>query len=727
MFRPGPPRDLKALPDRFSFGDVEVDVPAVRVTRAGSPLALEPKSFDVLLLLAANGGRVVEKDEIVERLWRDVGVTDNALTKVIAHLRRDLGDEAIEARYIETVRTRGYRFLPDIEPLADTPRVAGAPRLRWILAACGATGVLVAALVIVGPRARRTPRPAPRATLEAQLPPVQLTFSRGFDGRPSFSPDGGAVAYTSERDGKLDVFVRRLDDGSELQITHGGGNVEPAFSPDGRWVAFHSRTRGGLWLVPPLGGQPRQLTESGSQPSWSPDARQIAFRTEGALIVGRDQWPGSYGSVVGVVDVRSGQVRRLTTPVRPPVGQGSPAWMPDGRAVVFAAGDYHQQGIYMVGAESGVVETLVESSIFKPGGLQLWRDPVPLPDGTAVLAVRSGGSDSIQRLPLPPGHGEPVALVPLAPYRTADLAVSPDGGSLAFVVTSDETRIEAAPVDAVGRRRGPSRTLAYDPALRLMAANFSPDGRWLVCARKHPGAASDFLVVETATGTMRELVSAVDASGWWGRWWPSPTEIGLGGLRVDLVTGRRRESGDLVGWKRIVDRYHPQLVPDSRSPDGSRVLFAADVGTARELFVWRIGAEDARQVSRFGRIAGFPRWSRDGTAIVTEVWDAETTTAELWLMDADGSNPRLLPTGTGPSWVGSFSPEGALVAYAALRGSQWDIAVAGPNSPERLLGLGVSEAAYVQFPAWSPHGNEIAYERTTVKSNIWILRLKATR
>lgn len=113
MFRPGPPHDRLELPARFSFLDFEIDREAVRASREGRPLALEPKAFDLLLLLAANPGRVVEKQEIFERIWPDAVVTDNALARVVTHLRRELGDSADQARVVETVRTRGYRFLPD--------------------------------------------------------------------------------------------------------------------------------------------------------------------------------------------------------------------------------------------------------------------------------------------------------------------------------------------------------------------------------------------------------------------------------------------------------------------------------------------------------------------------------------------------------------------------------------------------------------------------------------
>ncbi len=722
MFRPAPPRDLRALPDHFRFVDIEVDIPAVRVTRASTPLALEPKAFDLLLLLSANRDRVVEKDEIIERLWRDVGVTDNALTRVVAHLRRDLGDEADRARYIETVRTRGYRFLPELEPLRRAPPMAAIPpRRRRLVALSAAIALATAVIALIGLHALRKPAAVPPTASDARRFAVQMTFAPGYDGEPSFSPDGQSIAYTSERDGALEIFIRRLDGGPELQITHGGGSVDPAFSPDGRWIAFHSRTRGGLWLVSSLGGEPRQLTESGSQPAWSPDGRQIAFRSQGGWAVGPELWPGAHGSVIAVVDVSSGHTRQLTTMARPPAGQGSPAWLPDGRAIVFAAGDFDRQGIYVVGADDGVVETMVESPGNASDKFEVWRDPVPLPDGTAILAVRSTRGDSIERLALPARRREPVAVMPLLPLGTCGLAASPDGRRLAYALTSVEGRIEMLPVDDQGHRAGSPRTIAHNPTLRLPNPRFSPDGQWIVCRRFHPGAAIDNLAVNVETGAIREIAPSTGGGAGWGRWWASPTEVQLGGVRVDIVTGRRREIGDLPGYASIADRYHPLVNSLQLSPDGSCLLFAAAVGRAQELFSWPLGQENAVQVTRLGRIADYPVWSRDGTRIVAQVADVGAEAHELWVLAADGANPRQLPTAPGRSWTGSFSPTGATVTYAALRGAQWDVAVAGPDLPERLFGLGVSEAAYVRYPDWSPLGDQIAYEHTAVKGEVWVV------
>ena len=110
----------------YRFDDVEVDAGAFRVTKAGVPLRLEPKAIELLLFLAQNPGRLVTKAEIQDVVWKDTSVTENALTRLVAQIRKGLGDDAREARYIETVPTRGYRF---VAPLSG-PRARPTRRPR---------------------------------------------------------------------------------------------------------------------------------------------------------------------------------------------------------------------------------------------------------------------------------------------------------------------------------------------------------------------------------------------------------------------------------------------------------------------------------------------------------------------------------------------------------------------------------------------------------------------
>jgi DNA-binding winged helix-turn-helix (wHTH) protein len=94
----------------YEFDGIAVDTARLAVTRAGVPIDLEPKVFDVLVFLITHRERLVTKDELLDAVWRDTFVTPNALTRAVGQLRKALGDDAGTPRYIETVAKRGYRF-----------------------------------------------------------------------------------------------------------------------------------------------------------------------------------------------------------------------------------------------------------------------------------------------------------------------------------------------------------------------------------------------------------------------------------------------------------------------------------------------------------------------------------------------------------------------------------------------------------------------------------------
>src|SRR3984893_3697626 len=75
----------------------------------------EPKAFRVLVFLLRNPHRLITKDELLDAVWSDCAVSENPLTRSVALLRRLLGDDTHEPRYIATVPTVGYRFLCDVQ------------------------------------------------------------------------------------------------------------------------------------------------------------------------------------------------------------------------------------------------------------------------------------------------------------------------------------------------------------------------------------------------------------------------------------------------------------------------------------------------------------------------------------------------------------------------------------------------------------------------------------
>jgi serine/threonine-protein kinase len=93
-----------------------------RISRDGDTRHLEPRTMDLLVLLAHNARRVVSKDEIVASVWQGRIIADSSLTRVVADARRVLDDDASEPRFIETIPKRGYRLVAKLESLENRAR-----------------------------------------------------------------------------------------------------------------------------------------------------------------------------------------------------------------------------------------------------------------------------------------------------------------------------------------------------------------------------------------------------------------------------------------------------------------------------------------------------------------------------------------------------------------------------------------------------------------------------
>lgn len=76
---------------------------------------MEPKSFRLLTLLVERPDLVVRKEEILQSVWEGTAVTDNALTRAVAQIRKALNDDPREPRFIETAPTVGYRFIGTVK------------------------------------------------------------------------------------------------------------------------------------------------------------------------------------------------------------------------------------------------------------------------------------------------------------------------------------------------------------------------------------------------------------------------------------------------------------------------------------------------------------------------------------------------------------------------------------------------------------------------------------
>jgi transcriptional activator of cad operon len=142
------------LPACFDVGDWHADTRTGELRNGGRRERLEPKTMELLRLLAAHPGQVLSREQILAVVWPDVVVADDALARAMFKLRRALGDDPKAARYIETLPKRGYRLIAPVQrdasfagtgsgisaPMAPDRR--RAPRRRaW-------TAVVVAALIL---------------------------------------------------------------------------------------------------------------------------------------------------------------------------------------------------------------------------------------------------------------------------------------------------------------------------------------------------------------------------------------------------------------------------------------------------------------------------------------------------------------------------------------------------------------------------------------------------
>jgi len=138
--------------ERYRIADLIVDVDAVAVTRGvpAQQVPLPGLSFDLLVALARRAPSVVAADDLITAVWAGIAVSDETLTQRVALLRRALGDDAKNPRYVRAVRGRGYQLAADVTALAEPEArpLPPPPRLRRTAPVVFAT--VVAALVALG-------------------------------------------------------------------------------------------------------------------------------------------------------------------------------------------------------------------------------------------------------------------------------------------------------------------------------------------------------------------------------------------------------------------------------------------------------------------------------------------------------------------------------------------------------------------------------------------------
>jgi DNA-binding winged helix-turn-helix (wHTH) protein/Flp pilus assembly protein TadD len=122
----------KESKESLEFDAYRIDAEQRLLISGDSPIPLAPKVFDTLLVLVESGGCIVEKGELLKRVWPDTFVEEGSLARNISTLRKALGENPDDQRYIQTIPKRGYRFIPPVRTVpkqAVLGRPAGAHRV----------------------------------------------------------------------------------------------------------------------------------------------------------------------------------------------------------------------------------------------------------------------------------------------------------------------------------------------------------------------------------------------------------------------------------------------------------------------------------------------------------------------------------------------------------------------------------------------------------------------
>ena len=115
---------IDASTHSFRIGDWQVFPDQDRICHDTEAVHLEPRMMELLVYLARRAGRVVSKNEIIDAVWQQQIVSNSALSRCMALLRKSIGDDARQPTYIETIPKRGYRLIAEVE---DIEFVRGSP------------------------------------------------------------------------------------------------------------------------------------------------------------------------------------------------------------------------------------------------------------------------------------------------------------------------------------------------------------------------------------------------------------------------------------------------------------------------------------------------------------------------------------------------------------------------------------------------------------------------
>lgn len=686
----------------YDFGPFRLDTEERSLVREGCFVPLTPKAFELLSTLVQKSGRVVGKDELMHELWPDSFVEEGNLTQHVFALRKALGENYGEPKFIETVARRGYRFIAAVTPVAETnlppdrnvwvPRTTEKEELELRIGSNSESGsgatqpnarpsakylignirprrgaiFALALLIITGLGVYfglHSPPGQSGPIVKEAVPFLSMKITRltnsGKASESAISRDGKYVVHVGEEDGKRDLWVRQVATTSDVQI------VPPAevhysgltFSNDGNYIYYVVEVSGvvdqTLYQVPVLGGVPRKVLVNVNTPiTFSPDGKKFAFvrvspnEEEGVLMIANADGTGEQKLASrGGYDWFS---------------YSGPAWSPDGKVIASGVGSPRGMTVVVVGVEDGAQREFT-SRMWSNVETVAW-----LANGSGfVLNAADLGTRSKQiwQLSYPGGEASKITN-DLNNYHKISSAA--DSATLVTVEQETFSNIWITPMGHAG------------DAKQITASRSA--GRYGLCW--------------TPNGRM---IYGSDASG-----------------NLDL-------------WITDQDgRKQTQLTTDSRvdrepsvSPDGRYIVFVSDRAGSPNIWRMDVDGNNPKRLTS-GIHAMHPYCSPDSQWVVFSAYTA-TGKQVVFKVPIDGGDPVQLTNKLSPE--PSVSPDGKLIAcfYLDEPNSQWGIMVipfAG-GQPVKTFDMSPTANQWKEL-RWTPDGRALMYIDTrNGVSNIW--------
>ncbi|MCC6859016.1 MAG: PD40 domain-containing protein [Bryobacterales bacterium] len=463
-------------------------------------------------------------------------------------------------------------------------------RRKVLLPAAVAAVILLLAVAGWMALKRRT-RAEPPAPLEA----IPLTSYPGSESQPSFSPDGNQVAFAwnASSEDNWDIYIKVVDAGTPLRLTSNPAtDYSPAWSPDGRHIAFlrQSEENSGFYLIPALGGLERRLGPA-SPERVGVDSPYVAWSRDGKTLALADRESPGQPMAIFLLELDSGQRRRITSPPPKTYGDSAPAFSSDGRTLVFVrTGSLSVQDIYSVPLAGGEPRRLTSDGR-RIYGLA-WRHT----DDTIFFSSARAGSSRLWKMSLsrPPeqvyGVGE----------NASFLAIAPRGDRLAYTRGIIDQNIWRYELTGPGSRGEPPRSLITSTK-NEQGPQYSPDGKRIVFASTRTGRWEIFLADQDGRNPIQLTALDGPAAGT-PHWSPDGRQIAFdarpqGNPDIYVVAA---EGG---AHRRLTNDVSEEIVP-SWSRDGKWIYFASNRTFSYEIWKVPAGGGPAVQVTRKGGFHG---------------------------------------------------------------------------------------------------------------------------